>query len=117
MVIINGGIRDGVRTLYAEAFVTVQTPFVIKSTLEVKKIHDGPYGLQVAGKMPIIEGRPVTLRSFSLEIKRLFKYKGTKQSFAMARCPNGHLGATISAVFSAGERIAKTLIQPCKAIG
>ena len=28
LVIINGGFRDGVRILYAEAFVTVQTPFV-----------------------------------------------------------------------------------------
>ena len=108
LVIINGGFRDGVRTLYAEAFVTVQTPFVIESTLEVKKIHDGPYGLAGGGKMPTIEGRPATLLGFSLEIKRLFMYRGKKQSFAMASCANGHLSARITAVFTNGETKAGT---------
>jgi hypothetical protein len=117
LIIINGGFRDGVRILYAEAFLRLVTPTVVKSALEVRRIHQGPYGLQVVGKMPIIEGRPANLLSFSLEIKRLFKYKGTKQSFATARCPHGHLSATISAVFSTGERIARTVIKPCKATG
>ncbi len=117
LVIINGGLRAGVRILYAEVFLRLVTPTVVKSTLEVRKIHQGPYGLQVVGKMPIIEGLPGTLLGFSLEIKRLFMYKGKKQSFAMASCANGHLSATISAVFSTGERIAGTVTRPCESQG
>jgi hypothetical protein len=117
LVIINGGFRDGVRILYVEAFLKVEAPFVLKSTFEVRKIHQGSYGLQVVGKMPSIEGRPATLLGFSLEIKRFFKYKGIKRSFAMARCPNGHLSATPSAVFTTGERIADTVIRPYATTG
>ena len=44
---------------------------------------------------------PARLQSST--IKRLFMYRGTKQSFAMASCANGHLSAKISAVFTNGR--------------
>ncbi len=117
LAVINGGFRAGVRILYAEVFLRLVAPTVVKSTLEVRKIHQGPYGLQVVGKMPIIEGLPGTLLGFSLEIRHLFMYKGKKQSFAMANCANGHLRARMIALFTNGETKSGTMIRTCADTG
>ena len=116
-LIYRGASGDGVMTLFANAYLRLPAPVVLEIKLEVRKIHKGPYGLQVVAKIPALEGGLGALLNFHLDIKRLFKYRGTKQSFALARCPNGHLSASITAVFTNGDRILGALTRPCVAKG
>ena len=67
--------------------------------MKLSKIHEGRYGLRTVAKIPPIAEGSGSLLDFSLKIKRLFTYKGA-QSYAMARCLDGHLDANIkSAIF------------------
>ncbi len=114
LVIFNGGVKAGVTTLYAVAFVTVPTPNSIVTKVKIKRIDKGPYGFRAVAEIPSIAGGYGSLLDFSFKIKRLFTYKGTKkQSFALARCSNGHLSARVSALFSSGETIAGTVTRAC----
>jgi hypothetical protein len=113
LVIFNGGVKAGVTTLYAVAFVTVPTPNSIVTKVKIKRIDKGPYGLQAVAEIPSIAGGYGSLLDFSFKIKQLFTYKGTKQSFALARCPDGHLSAKVSTTFNTGAKIEGTLTKPC----
>ncbi len=116
--LIYGGLgRDGVMYLYADAYLNLQIPTVLEIRLEVTKIHKGPYGLQVVARIPTLEGGLGALLNFHLDIKRLFKYRGTKQSFALARCPSSPLSAKIGALFTDGQILDGTVTRPCTATG
>ena len=55
-------------------------------------------------------GSPI---SFSLTVGRTFTYKGKKQSYLLAKCPDGHLNAKGVGVFSDGTRLAGSLVRSC----
>lgn len=80
--------------------VAALTPAPLIATVKLRKTHHvGRYGLQAVAKIPPIADGSGSLLDFSLEVKRLFTYKDTQESYAMARCPDGHLNAEISTLF------------------
>ena len=99
LIVYNAGRKDGVMTLYAVAFVDVPAPTAIVTPVEIRKIRGDRYGSRAVAKTPVIAGGSGSLLDFSLEIKRLFKYKGLQKSFVTARCPDRHLYLEISALF------------------
>jgi hypothetical protein len=123
----NGGVKDGTTTLFIRSSIATPMPMPIIATVKLKKIHTGRYGLQAVTKIPPIAEGSGSLLDFSLEVKRLFTYKGTKESYAMARCFDGHLNADIlSAIFKNEAKIPGvaptttlkgTLTRPCASKG
>ena len=125
LTIFNGGTKGGVTTLYIHAFITVPVPAAIVTTVELKKIHAGRYGIESISKIPKISGGAGSVTAFSLQVKRSYTYKGKKLNYVSAKCPDGHFNAKIlSAIFkdeaATGEgdtTLKGTVIRPCTTKG
>ena len=68
-------------------------PAAIVTTVKIKKIHNGRYGLKSVATIPKIAGGSGSVTSFSLKIDKKFTYKGKKVSVLSAKCPDGKLQA------------------------
>jgi hypothetical protein len=95
----NLGVKGSVVTLVVTARLTVPVPRVIAIPVEIEKINGGRSGLRAVAAIPVIAGGSGSLIDFRLRLKRLFEFKGSRKSYAMARCPEGSLNAEIEAVF------------------
>jgi hypothetical protein len=122
LTLFNGGVKDGITTLFIRSAIATPAPMPIIATVKLSKIHKDRYGLQAVAKIPPIAGGSGSLLDFSLKIKRLFTHKSTQESYAMARCPDGHLDAEISTFFKNEAKIPGvaptttikgTVIRPC----
>lgn len=122
LTLFNGGVKDGTTTLFIRSSIETPTPMPIIATVKLSKVHKDRYGLQAVAKIPPIAGGSGSLLDFSLKVKRLFRYKGTQESYAMARCPDGHLNAEIDTLFrnevkvpgvAPRTEIRGTVIRPC----
>lgn len=105
IIAFNGGFRGGVTTLYIHAYLTVPTPAAIVSTVKIKKIHKGRYGLLAVTTIPKIAGGSGSVTHFDLKID--------KQHTLSAKCPDGKLQARGEAVFTEGTRVKAEVIRPC----
>jgi hypothetical protein len=114
VVAFNGGKKGGVTTLFLQAYVAVPTPTAIVTTLKIKKVHNGPYGLRSVATIPVIAGGGGSLTKFNLTLHRLFTYKGKTQSYLEGKCSNDSLLAKADAIFADGSTITGVLVRPCK---
>ncbi|HEY8501771.1 MAG TPA: hypothetical protein VIL21_03725 [Solirubrobacterales bacterium] len=108
LLVFNAGVRGGVTTLLIHAYITVPTPAAIVTTVKIKKIHKGRYGLLSVASIPKIAGGAGSVLSFSLKLKK---------GILSASCPDGHLNARGTAVFSDGTRTKGAVIRPCTGKG
>jgi hypothetical protein len=99
LLVFNGGVKGGVTTLLIHAFFNKPVPGAIVTTVKIKKIHNGRYGLLSTATIPKIAGGSGSVKSFSLTIDKKFTYKGKKVSVLSAKCPDGKLQAHINAKF------------------
>jgi hypothetical protein len=95
----NVGVKASVVTLVLIAPISVPAPRTIAIPVEIEKVRDNRHGPRAVAKIPVIAGGSGSLIDFSLRIKRLFDYKGSQKSFAVARCPDRQLDAGITARF------------------
>jgi hypothetical protein len=95
LTIFNGGVKGGKTTMYVHAFITVPVPAAVVTTLTIKKIRKGRYGLNTVAKVPVVAGGSGSALDFRFRIKRSFTYKGRKQSYLNARCPDGRFQTNI----------------------
>src|ERR1044072_773959 len=70
IIAFNGGFSGGTTTLYIHAYLTVPTPAAIVTTVKIKKINKGRYGLQAISSIPKIAGGSGSVKSFSLTINK-----------------------------------------------
>lgn len=108
LLAFNGGVRGGVTTLFIHAFITVPTPAAVVTTVKIKKIHKGRYGLLSVASIPKIAGGAGSVKSFSLTLKK---------GIISATCPDGHLNARGTAVFADGTRISGGVVRTCTGKG
>jgi hypothetical protein len=113
LTLFNGGVRNGTTTLFIHASVPGPSPTPIVTTVKVRKTHKGRYGLQAVAAIPVIADGNGSVLDFKLAIRRLFAYEGEQQSYAMARCIDGHLDSRVTSVFPDGRSLTGTLIRPC----
>lgn len=116
LTLFNGGVKDGVTTLFIRSSTSVATSTPIVATVRMSKAHENGYGLQAVSTIPSMADEGAVL-SFSLKIHRLFGFAGVKQSYAMASCHNGKLNAKIDATFSNGVGVSGDLSKPCTVAG
>jgi hypothetical protein len=108
LLAFNGGFRGGVTTLLIHAYITVPTPAAIVTTVKVKKIHKGAFGLGSVATIPKIAGGSGSVKSFSLKLNK---------GILSATCPSGHLDARGSAVFADGTRASGGVVRTCTGKG
>ncbi len=113
LVAFNGGVKGGVTTLYIHAFLTVPVPAAVVTTVKVTKVKNGRYGTKSVATIPVIAGGYGSPINFELNVDRKFTYKGKKQSYLLAKCPDGHLNAKGTGVFSDGTRLAGSVVRSC----
>jgi hypothetical protein len=99
LLVFNGGEKGGVTTFFIHAYITVPTPAAVVTTVKIKKIHNGRYGLLSTATIPKIAGGSGSVTAFSLKIDKKFTYKGKKVSVLTAKCPDGKLQAHVTATF------------------
>jgi hypothetical protein len=105
IIAFNGGFKGGVTTLYIHAYLTVPTPAAVVTTVKVKKISKGRYGLLSIASIPKIAGGSGSTKSFNLTIN--------KKGVLTAKCPDGKLQAKGTGIFSDGTRVTGEVIRTC----
>jgi hypothetical protein len=105
IIAFNGGFKGGVTTFFVHAYLTVPTPAAIVTTVKVKKIHNGRYGLEAKSSIPKIAGGSGSVTHFNLAIN--------KKGVLSAKCPDGKLQAHGTAVFTDGTRASAEIIRTC----
>ncbi|HET8567023.1 MAG TPA: hypothetical protein VFL77_11180 [Solirubrobacterales bacterium] len=108
LLVFNGGFTGGVTTLFIHAYITVPTPAAIVTTVKVKKIHKGRYGLGSVSTIPKIAGGSGSVKSFSLTLQK---------GILSATCPDGHLNARGSAILADGTKLSGGVVRPCTGKG
>jgi hypothetical protein len=117
LLVLNGGTKGGKTTLYIHAFFSAPVTGAIVTTVKIKKIHNGRYGLKSVATIPKIAGGSGSVKSFNLKIGKKYTYKGHKVSVLSARCKDGKLQARATAVFSDGTRASAGIIRTCRSKG
>jgi hypothetical protein len=106
LVVFNGGFSGGTTTLYIHAYFSAPVTGAIVTTLKIKKVHNGRYGLKTVASIPKIAGGSGSVKSFNLAI--------TKKGVLTARCADGKLQAKATAKFADGTQAGPaTIIRPC----
>lgn len=113
LLVFNGGLSGGTTTYLVHAYITVPTPAAIVTTVKIKKINKGRYGIGAIATVPKIAGGSGSVKSFELFIDKKFTYKGKKVSVLSAKCPDGKLQARGEAVFADGTRAKAEVVRPC----
>lgn len=108
LLAFNGGVKGGVTTLFVHAYITVPTPAAVVTTVKIKKIHKGHFGLLSVASIPKIAGGTGSVKSFSLKLNK---------GILSATCPDGHLNARGSAVFTNGPTLSGEVIRLCTGKG
>ena len=114
--LFNGGVSGETTTLFIQSTIPAAAPTPILAIVRFTKIHQDGYGLQAIATIPPIADEG-SLLDFNLQVHRLFRYKGTLQSFAVARCRNSQLGAKVSTTFSDGVHLSGDLTRACTPSG
>ncbi len=113
LLAFNGGVSGGKTTVFLHAYLSSPVSAAVVTAVKVTKIHKGRYGLKTVASVPKIAGGYGSPVSFSLRVGRNFTYKGKKQSYLLAKCPDGHLNAKGMGVFSDGTKLFGSLIRSC----
>lgn len=112
LLAFNGGVSGGKTTIYIHAFLSNPVSAAVVTTVKVSKIHNGRFGTKSVATIPPIAGEGA-VRKFQLEFFRMFTYKGKKQSYLLAKCPDGKLEAKAKSIFREGPPMVGTFKRPC----
>jgi hypothetical protein len=117
LTVFNGGKKGSTTTFYIHAFFTAPITGAIVTTVKIKKIHNGRYGLKSVATIPKIANGSGSVKSFDLKIGKTYTYKGKKMSVLSAKCSDGKLQAHATSVFADGTKASAGLIRTCTSKG
>jgi hypothetical protein len=106
LLAFNGGKKGATTTIYIHAFFSSPVNGAIVTTVKVSKEHNGRYGTKSIASIPKIAGGFGSVKSFSLTFN---KHKG----YLLAKCPDGHLNAKATSVFTDGSKLTGTFVRSC----
>lgn len=113
LVMFNGGVKGGVTTLYIHAYITLPVPAAIVTTVKIKKIKKGRYGLLSTASIPVIASGSGSVTDFKLKIDKKYSYKGRKLSVLNLKCTDGKVMARAEGVFADKTRAKVEFVKPC----
>ncbi|HYH54085.1 MAG TPA: hypothetical protein VD761_08135 [Solirubrobacterales bacterium] len=105
LLVINGGFSGGTTTLYIHAYFSAPVTGAIVTTLKIKKVNKGRYGLLTKATIPKIAGGSGSVKSFNLAI--------TKRGVLSAKCADGKLQANATAIFADGTKASAPIVRTC----
>lgn len=105
LLVFNGGKSGGTTTFYIHAYFSAPVTGAIVTTVKIKKVNNGRYGLKSIATIPKIAGGSGSVKTFNLTIN--------KKGVLMAKCPDGKLQAKTTAVFSDGTKASAGIIRTC----
>ncbi|HET7120927.1 MAG TPA: hypothetical protein VFI17_06705 [Solirubrobacterales bacterium] len=111
----NGVPKGGRPTVILHTYGTspVQTSLVLQGP--VVNYNKEGYGPRLELEIPLLAGGTGALKEFQVKIDKKWKYKGVKQSFISAKCPNSKkLKARGKFDFRDGESLTAYSKQTCK---
>jgi hypothetical protein len=117
LTVFNGGQKGGTTTFYIHAFFTAPITGAIVTTVKIKKINRGRYGLKSVAAIPKIANGAGSVKSFDLKIGKTYTYKGKKMSVLSARCADGKLQAFASSIFADGTKASAGIVRTCTPMG
>lgn len=113
LLVFNGGGTPAKTKILVHVYANVPAPTAFITPVTVTKISNGKYGLAIDSKIPVVAGGAGSLTRFEITNKKIFTYKGKKQSYFLAKCPTGQLFGRGSALFSDGTRLTGSVALPC----
>jgi hypothetical protein len=113
LIVFNGGVKGGKTQIYVHVYANVPAPTAFITPVTVTKIHNGKYGTKVVGKIPTIAGGAGSTIKFEIKNHKIFKYKGKKQSYLLAKCATGQFFARGAGKFAGGPTLKGNIIKPC----
>lgn len=114
LVLFNGGVKGGVTTMYIHAYVAVPAPTAIVTVVKIRKIHKGRFGTRAVARVPVIAGGSGSVTRFNFAVRRIFRAKGQRQSYLLARCANRRFVAHATARFRDGRQMSGGVVRTCK---
>src|SRR6476469_1167244 len=107
LLAFNGGTSGGKTTIYIHAYLSSPVSAAVVTTVKISKIHNGRYGTKSVASIPKIAGGYGSAKEFELTFDRGFK----NTPFLFANCPDGHLNAKATSVFSDGTKLIGTFTR------
>jgi hypothetical protein len=109
LIAFNGGTSGGKTTIYIHAYLSSPVSAAVVTTVKISKIHNGRYGTKSVASVPKIAGGYGSVNFFQLTFNR--GYQNTPYLFA--KCPDGHLNAHTTSVFTDGTRLVGDFVRSC----
>jgi hypothetical protein len=106
LLVINGGTSGGKTTLFIHAYFSAPVTGAIVTTVKIKKVHNGRYGLKSVASIPKIANGAGSVLSFNLTIN--------KKGVLTAKCPDGKLQAKATGIFADGTKATGAIVRTCK---
>lgn len=113
LLAFNGGVSGGKTTIFIHAYLTAPVSAAVVTTVKISKVHNGRFGTKSIASVPKIAGGYGSVKDFKLTFHRTFTYKGKQQSYLLAKCPDGHLNAHATSVFSDGTKLVGDFVRAC----
>ena len=114
LLVVNGGVAGGTTTLYIHAYFNAPITGAIVTTVKIKKIHAGRFGVRSVARIPKIAGGAGSVTDFALRIRKVSRRHGNKVSVLSARCADGKLQARGEARFIGGTRAKAEVVRSCR---
>jgi hypothetical protein len=109
LLAFNGGFSGGKTTIYIHAYLSSPVSAAVVTTVKISKIRNGRYGTKSIATVPKIAGGYGSVKEFALTFDR--GYQNTP--FLFAKCPDGHLNAKATSVFTDGTRLTGSFVRSC----
>ena len=113
LLVFNGGGTAKKTRILVHVYASVPAPTAFITPVTVTRVNKGKYGLKIDSRIPVVAGGAGSLTKFSITNKKIFNYKGRKESYFLAKCPTGNLFGQGDALFSDGTRLKGTVVVPC----
>jgi hypothetical protein len=114
------GRKAGRPVLLIHIYTTQPFPSAFVVVFSIKKIHDGPYGIELSASLPQALGDWGFVNRIKMNIGRSYTYLGKPRGYLEAACPapKGFRSAVFPLAyanffFSAEQQLASTVTRPC----
>lgn len=109
LIAFNGGTSGGKTTILIHAYLSSPVSAAVVTTVKISKIHNGRYGTKSVASIPKIAGGYGSVKKFELTFDRGYKNK----PYLFANCPDGHLNAKATSVFSDNTKLVGSFVRSC----
>jgi hypothetical protein len=111
--VFNGGTKGSKTLVLVHVYANVPAPTAFITKVFVTKENKGKFGYHIDSTIPVVAGGAGSLTNFSITNKKIFTYKGKKQSYFNAKCPTGSLFGEGEVSFTNGDRLKGSVVVPC----